>query len=70
MSGAKKEMIRIGQDNLRASLTQFFGCHGLDRGLGTNRHEYRCINPAMGSCQGAEPGRAVPIRFYELEIYG
>jgi len=54
MAGTKIQMIGIGQDYLGINRQQVFGRHGLDSGIGTDRHKDRGLNTAMERFQRTE----------------
>ncbi len=55
-AGSEVEMIGVAQDDFCAHVNQFFGRHGLDRGLGADWHEDRRLHLAVCGCQRAVAG--------------
>src|SRR6185437_17162947 len=50
-TGAQREMIRVGEDNLGVTGNQLVRGYAFDRGIGSNRHEHRSLDPAVRRSQ-------------------
>ena len=62
MARAHIKMIRIAQNNLRAHLIQFLGCHTFYGCLCANGHKNRCLNFAVCGFQLAQTSLAVLLQ--------
>jgi hypothetical protein len=59
MTGPDKQVVGVSQYDLGPQLQKIFRSHSLDRGLGTNRHENRCLYGAMKGLYFSSPGIAL-----------
>ena len=68
-AGTNPQVVRVAEDDLGAQFLQFARRHGLDRGLGAHRHEYRRLHRAVRSPQYAAPGGSLGILAEKLETH-
>ena len=54
--GAMREVVRVGEHDLRADLAQLVGEHALDRAVGADRHEARSLDGAVCGPQASGAG--------------
>lgn len=59
----------VAKADLGADFGQRSGCHGLDRAVGADRHENRCLDDAVGQGQGAAAGGAVGLEKFKLHRF-
>ena len=56
---AQHQMKGVAQYDRGAQTLELLGCHALDRAVGTDRHERRCLDRAMGQLQACASRGAV-----------
>ena len=65
---AEQQMIRVGEDHLRAGFAQAAGVDALHRGLRADRHERRHVDGAMRRGEAAQPRGRTCVLVKQLEI--
>jgi hypothetical protein len=70
MPGPQHQVEGVAQNNLGAETLEFFGGHGLDRAIGTHRHEGRCFDAAVPRLHPTAPCRAVGREQFVTQGHG
>ena len=52
----------VAENDLGTHALEFLGGHRLDRAVGTDRHEGRCLDGAAGERQAHAPGSTVCVK--------
>ncbi|OPY84851.1 MAG: hypothetical protein A4E72_02090 [Syntrophus sp. PtaU1.Bin208] len=68
VSGSQVKMIGIAEDHLRPEGFHRVGGQGFDRSLGSNGHEGRCMNFAVGCGEQTAPGRRFRVGGQDSEM--
>ena len=66
---AQIEMIRVSEDDFGTELLEFMVAHGLDAGLGANRHENRRLHITMSRMKNTTAGKAARIVFEDGKMH-
>ena len=67
--GTQQQVQRIAEDDLRPETLELLGRHGLHRPVGTDRHERRRVDGAVGRDQAAEARSAIGRKHAEGGIH-
>ena len=67
-AGAQHQMKGIAENDLRAQLAQFLRGHGLDRAVGTDRHECRRLDDT--ALEGEATAARGAVSTEEIEFHG
>ncbi|MPN22683.1 hypothetical protein SDC9_170066 [bioreactor metagenome] len=67
---AQPQVEGVAEADLGADVVQRLGGHGLDRAVGTDRHEDGGLDDAVVQRQRAAPGGAIGFQKFELHVWG